>query len=241
MSARPLPLPEPAIFALERFAWEAPDRLEVSGWFSGVYDAPSDPPVLVVRAGDQINRLSVVPDRRSATLQDGEHWSAAFAWRDAPEAFERADLEFGSELVVELPEPRPKRTRRGDRVLEVRRPLAEEEGGAPPAAKELALETALLVAQEDVRELRAAVERAHVELTATREDLEAERRRRAEDAERFREGLERVRGSAEAALARAAGHGARQRAEIGAARAEAEQLVARLAGLEDALAEQERT
>jgi hypothetical protein len=241
MSARALPLPERTTFALERFAWEAPDRLEVSGWFSGVHDAPSAPPVLIVRGGDRMHRLAPVPDRLSGSPNDGAHWRAAFAWQDAPEAFERADLEFGSDLVVELPEPRPKRTRRGDRVLEVRRTRAEDGDAAPQAAKRLALETALLVAQEDVRELRAAVERAHAELATTRDDLEAERRRRAEDAERFREGLEGVRGSAEEALARVGAHTARQRSEIGAARAEAERLLARLTELEDALEDRERT
>jgi hypothetical protein len=241
MSARPLPVSESPTFALERFAWEAPDRLEVSGWFSGVHDAPSEPPVLVVRGGDRIHRLAPVPDRLHGALHDGARWRAAFAWQDAPEGFERADLAFGDDLVVELPEPRPKRTRRGEKVLEVRRTPAQDNGSAPPAAKRLALETALLVAQEDVRELRAAVERAHAELATTREELEAERRRRAEDAERFREGLERVRGSAEEALAQVDGDAARQRSEIGAARVEAEHLVARLTGLEDALAERERT
>jgi signal transduction histidine kinase len=225
MTASAPPLPEHATFALERFAWDAPDRLEVSGWFSGLHDAPPEPPTLVVRGGDGIHRLPAVPDRLSGPVEAGRRWWAAFAWQDVPAAFERAELELGAAIMVELPEPRPERKRRGDQVLEVRTRVPD--GGAVPGAGERhALETALLVAQEELREVRAALERAHAELARARQDLEAEHERRAVASERFREGLARVRGSAREAMAA-------QRAGIGAARAEAERLLARLTSLAD--------
>jgi hypothetical protein len=192
--------------------------------------------VLVVRGGERVHRLAAVPERLSGSPNVAGRWCAAFAWQDAPEAFESAELEFGADLVVELPEPRPKVKRRGDQVLEVRR-TREQDGQAPRAAERLALEAALLVAQEEARELRAGLDRAHAELARAREDLETERKGRAEDSGRFRDGLERVRESAEEEVARVAGDAGLRRAEIGAARAEAERLLARLEDLENALEE----
>src|SRR3954453_8268879 len=97
--------PEPKTpFPLERFAWDTPDRLEVSGWFCNFEADASEPPVLVVRAGDRSLKLPAVPKRLSGPPREGRHWSAAFAWDDAPGAVERARLELG-EMLVELPHP----------------------------------------------------------------------------------------------------------------------------------------
>ena len=59
----------------------------------------------------------------------------------------------------------------------------------------------VIAAQEEVREVRVAMALIQEELTRAREDLQAERTRRAGDGERFREGLAKVRESAEKALA----------------------------------------
>ena len=57
-----------------------------------------------------------------------------------------------------------------------------------------------MAAQEEVREVQAVLERTQAELGRAREDLQAERERRAGDGERFREGLAKVREAAEEAL-----------------------------------------
>src|SRR5690349_11498826 len=97
-----------ATFSLERSAWDTPDRLQVSGWFRGLAADAVEPPVLVIDAGDARLSLPAVADRRSGPPRDGRHWSAAFAWDEAPTAFDRVRLELG-DLVVELPQPHPRR------------------------------------------------------------------------------------------------------------------------------------
>ena len=67
----------PAIFELERFAWGAPDRLELSGRFIGLPDAPSDTPVLVLTGEEGVHRLPVDPDSLSGPPEDGLPWRAA--------------------------------------------------------------------------------------------------------------------------------------------------------------------
>jgi hypothetical protein len=207
-----------AIFQLERFAWEAPDRLALSGTFVGLRDAPLDAPVLVVSGPERTHRLPVLLDTLSAPPEDGRLWWAEFAWQEPPVAFDVAALEFGAEVVVELPELGAKSRRSGKQVLDVRIARAEastarDEMSARPkgdlgwgGTERLRLEAELLVAQEEIRELRAVEEQTQAELARTREDFENMRAGHAADAERFRERLAQGRESAEAALA--AEHGA---------------------------------
>jgi hypothetical protein len=271
MTASVQPVPVPATLSLERFAWDSPDRLEVSGWFQDVGEAPAEPPVLIVQCGDRTLRLPAVPERLSGPPKDSRRWWAAFAWDDAPTAFERALLELG-DLLVELPEPRPRRNRRGERVLTVHRTRQDAAVGAGPAGERLGLQTQLILAQEDMRALQAAVEQGRRDINRARADVEAERERRGADAERFRKSLAQVRASAEdalaaergtahrlgeqldaarrqvrdqseriAALERLAASAGRRRAEIEAACTDTERLLARMAGLRDALAGEETT
>jgi colicin import membrane protein len=211
-----------ATFELERFAWGAPDRLQVSGRFTGLGEVPPDAPVLVVCGPERTHRLQALPDSLSGSPEDGNPWSAEFAWQEPPVAFDAATLEFGPEIVVELPEPSTKRRVRGQ-TLEVRstgdaasaeRTPEQPDGTEPdlergslledssprPGAERVRLEAELLAAHEEVRELRAAAERAREELARARDDLTSERDRHAGDAERFRQGLESVQQSAAEAL-----------------------------------------
>jgi hypothetical protein len=213
-----------ATFQLERFAWGAPDRLELSGTFAGLRDAPVDAPVLVVSGPELTHRLPVLPDTLSGPPVDGRLWRAEFAWQEPPVAFDVAALEFGAEIVVELPEPGTKGRGGSKQALDVRiagaaADSARDEKSARPTGdlgsgggtERLRLEAELLVAQEEIRELRAVEEQTRAELARTREDLENMRARHVADAERFREGLAKVQGSAEAALA--AEHGAAEQLE----------------------------
>ena len=102
---------EGATFELERFAWAAPDRLELSGRFIGLPDVSADAPVLVIVGDDRVHRLPAVPDSLAGPPEEGRRWRAAFAWQGPPVAFDVAELQLGSDLVVELPEPQPRRAR----------------------------------------------------------------------------------------------------------------------------------
>ena len=107
-----------ATFELDRFAWAAPDRLELAGRFAGIGDAPGDA-ILVVRGLDWVQRLPAVPGTEPP--DESGRWRAAFAWLEAPAAFDGATLELGDELIVELPAPRSRRRPFHHELLEVRR------------------------------------------------------------------------------------------------------------------------
>jgi hypothetical protein len=270
MTAPAEPIAHTPRFALERFAWDAPDRLEVAGWFDGLDVELTDSPVLVVEAGDTSHRLPAVPERLSWPPEERQRWWAAFAWNDEPAAFESARLELGAGLAIDLPQPSTKRARRDERMLEVR--TSERRATPESAAGRLALEADLLLANEEVQSLRAVVERTRRELDRARQDAEAERTRRAADAERFRDGLGRVRASAEdaianeratarqlsadldgarrmladqmeetAALEQELKEVARQRSSVEAACAETEHLLARLTSLRDGMGDGKAT
>jgi hypothetical protein len=208
-------------FALERFAWEGPDRLALSGWFSGPAPGPAASPVLVLHGNECARRLSVDPYGEESLPADGGHWSVTFAWDEPPEAFDAAELELNG-LVVPLPGPSPQSRARGEQVLAPR----ERSGGDPAAARDrLKLQGELLAAQEELAEVRAALERATEELSRARQDLEDERRRHGSDAERYRAGLAQVHAAAEQTVAEA-------RAGIDAEHDRAGQLARRLADLQ---------
>jgi hypothetical protein len=185
-----------ARFELERFAWAGPNRLELSGKFVGLPDVPSDAPVLVVRGPELSHRLAAAPDSLSGPPHDRALWSAAFEWQEPPAAFDVARLELGAEIAVELPRPGAKHRRFRSRSLPV------QSGGTESGGIErVRLEARLLAAQEEIRELRAALERAQEELARARADLQGERARRATDADQSREALAWLHASAEDALA----------------------------------------
>lgn len=202
------PANKAATFELERFAWGAPDRLELSGSFVGLPAPPADAPVLVVRGAERTHRLPPAADSAIGTPEDGQPWRAEFAWQEVPEVFDVAQLQLGGEIVVDLPAPGEAQPQ----SLEVRHARSEDDAGAAqpsqvatPAtgAERLRLESELLAAREAAGELRVDAERAREELARARADLESERERRAADAERFRDGLARVQESAEGALSEA--------------------------------------
>ena len=112
------------MFELARFAWGAPDRLELSGTFVGVPDVPADAPTLVISGANGVHRLPVVPESVSGPPEDGRRWEAVFAWQEPPVAFEVAELQFGDDMVVELPEPGGRRTRSRRKTLSVTRERA---------------------------------------------------------------------------------------------------------------------
>ena len=200
-------------FVVERFGWGAPDRLEVAGTFSGLAGGTPGGAVLTVVGEDGAHRLPAIDNGDAEPPADGARWAAEFAWLEAPVAFDRARLELGTSLAVELPAPGT--ATGGDPLaVEVLEAAVEAEPPAPDeppehvvvgdAAERLRLETRLLDQAEQLEEARNAAQRAEAALQRAESDLAAEREARAADAERFREGLAQVRSSAEEALTAAA-------------------------------------
>jgi hypothetical protein len=214
-------------FELERFEWQAPDRLEVAGRFHGLEKAPAEKPVLVVSGGGAERRLNAVDE---VPAEDGQAWRAQFVWDEPPVGVEAAALELGPDIVVDLPPPGAPKT-----VLQPR----------SPQPGDVALQADLLAAEQEVQELRSALERTQAELDRARSDVEGERSGRAADAERFREGLAQVRASAEQAVAAAEAEvdALQQRlsafegvgTEAGELHADAQRLLARVTKLVDVL------
>jgi hypothetical protein len=190
----------PPTFELKRFDWLTPDRLAVSGTFGGLSETPAEAsPVLVLHEGESVHRLPAISDSLDGPPEDGQVWKAAFAWQDAPVAFDVAELELGDGLVVELPDPGAKNRLSRRRVLEIRTPPKPD--ATDERAASVGSQIDLLAAQEELRDVRVELEQTQADLTRARDDLGAERERRAGDSERFRDGLAKVRESAEEALA----------------------------------------
>src|SRR3954453_20893879 len=81
-------------FSLEHFGWGAPDRLELAGVFSGIGGEAAGDPLLAVQGPDATHRLPAIPRPDAGPPDDGGRWTAAFAWQEAPVAFDRARLEI---------------------------------------------------------------------------------------------------------------------------------------------------
>jgi hypothetical protein len=164
-------------FVVERFA-AAGDRLEVSGHWRGLRGRRFVRPVLWLHRGESRERLVAVLDHKPWAAGDGEPWVAAFKWHGGKLDAERAELEVGRELVVDLPLPggaAPK-------------PLPAKP--RPPSELERVREQ-LLSATRERRELEVALDAATAQadkLARVRE----ERDRAREDAERARADGERL-------------------------------------------------
>jgi hypothetical protein len=231
---------ERAIFELERFSWGAPDLLELLGRFVGLGEAPTEAPTLVIRGAKRTHRLPVAADHVSGPPQDMQRWEAAFRWEEAPEPFEVVELELG-DLLVELPAPRSGRRPFNRKPLPVRQASAgRSKDAAPPKAitgrgEQVRLQVELLAAQEEISELRSALEQSGNALTRARDDLEAERKHQAADAEWFHRGLATIRASAEDALATEQRAAEQLASELREAREVIAARDAELAGLSDEL------
>jgi chromosome segregation ATPase len=103
-------------------------------------------------------------------------------------------------------------------------PVASDTTVPAAAADRLRLESALLEAQEETRERRLAAEVIRKELARARQDLDAERAGRQDDAERFRESLAHLRASADEAIA----DEQRARLDLTARLHDAEETISRL-------------
>jgi len=150
-------------FELERFRWQEPGRLEVSGRWSGLEGRRLGRPVLTLVTGDGRRRVTAMPGGQLVP-SDGAEWRASFAYDGDPEAVTGAELEIGRRLVVDLPRPRRRRGR-----------------PAEPGEDRAALEAR----RAAERELQGEVEHLREELVALRKDhdkLEADHAAQSEQA-----------------------------------------------------------
>jgi hypothetical protein len=223
---------EPA-FTLERFEPDG-ERLEVAGHWRGLRGRRFVRPVLWLYHGDGRQRLVAVLDHKPWQAGEGDQWVAAFPWGGGAVEAERAELEVGRELVVQLPvpggpapvEPQPAKARRPSEVERLREQLAAE-----------IRERRELQAELDARRREAdTLTRVRAERDAAREEAErarADGERMVNDEYRQRE---RALAAAEESLIRLReAEAARDLVErqLGAARASHAALEERLAAAEE--------
>ena len=123
---------EPA-FTVERFEPDG-ERLEVAGHWRGLRGRRFVRPVLWLYHGEDRQRLVAVLDHKPWAVGEGAQWVAAFPWSGGKLEAERAELEVGTELVVQLPvpgapapkEPQTAKARQPTEVERLRGQLAAE-------------------------------------------------------------------------------------------------------------------
>jgi hypothetical protein len=204
------------VFALERFELSGEDRLEVVGRWEGLEGRRMGRPVLtVVESGGRRRRLNALP---GGQLSSTHPWRAAFAWEGDVSGVERAELELGRRLVVELPPPRRRRRRSGSAARTPDTPRPQ------PTVQEPTVNGIDVAALTDrISALAAEVEAARAEAADLRERLETARDGIVERDQRLMAGEAAVEQAAEDAAAR-----------LDAERAEAAALRTRLAEAREA-------
>jgi hypothetical protein len=93
-------------FELERFAFSDPARIEIAGRWFGLRGRRFVRPVLNLTMTTGTRRRAIaLLEHKPWAAADGETWLAAFAWPEGSGDVERAELEVGPGLMVELPAP----------------------------------------------------------------------------------------------------------------------------------------
>jgi len=170
-------------FVVERFGLEG-GRLEVAGHWHGVRGRRFVRPVLWLHRGEARRRLVAVLDHKPWAADDGDPWLAAFAWDGGALDADRAELEVGRELVVDLPLPgrkappsTPARPRRPSDLERAREELsaATRERRALEAALETATSEAGRLEQVRDERDRAVAERDRAIEAAERARADGER------------------------------------------------------------------
>jgi len=197
-------------FALAKFRWASPDRLDVEGRFVGSSETPDGECILVLRGPDGEQRI-LATDQESG---DDGSWRAVFVWNSPPMPFDTAQLELGDDVAIALTEALPVDASEEPRLLDVRRPSAADTAPPISGVERLGLETDLAAAGQELSELRTAADRIAAQLERTEADLRAERDGRTAEAERFRESLASLRTSAERAVTDAQQESAARTAEL---------------------------
>ncbi|CAA9491679.1 MAG: hypothetical protein AVDCRST_MAG69-1384 [uncultured Solirubrobacteraceae bacterium] len=219
------PLREDLVLELERFAWAAPDRLEVVGRFTGLRNGRYDQPILVVHGADGAHRLPAAGE----PPVEGAVWHAEFAWREAPVAFAVAELHLGPGVVLELPAPSAEVESRPVLWSRRSRPHHRVAARAAPEASPERLNAELRKMSDLISDLGAAVLRTQEREQTEKEAIEARLREASaqvaasgSEIDRLREALEQSESARNRAEADALRRIESLRAELETARRDAE-------------------
>src|SRR3954447_17319992 len=98
-------LVDSASFKAERLTWAAPDRLELTGVWSGVRGLRFLRPTLTLRSKQGQRRLLALLEHKPWAAADGRTWVAAFPWDGPPDTFDAVELSVGSGIDVALDPP----------------------------------------------------------------------------------------------------------------------------------------
>jgi hypothetical protein len=169
-------------FEVDRFAWTASDRIEVTGRWFGLRGHRFMRPSLIVEAGDDRRRLLALLEHKPWAADDGEPWIAAFAWAGDPVAMTFAELSVAPSVAVELPPPAAPGARgRSSTRRAAEKPRTGPRIRAGEATRGDTLERDLARAREELERVRAEHDRerraAREEAAALRAELSAARAR----------------------------------------------------------------
>jgi hypothetical protein len=163
--------PPAVAFEVDRFGWTGSDRLEVTGRWFGLRGHRFMRPALIVEAGDDRRRLLALLEHKPWAADDGEPWTAAFAWAGEPVDIGFAELAVAPSVAVELPPPDKPGGRSRSRGAGTRRRSETARTGprvpARGATRSDALERDLGKARKELESARAEHER---ERRAAREE-----------------------------------------------------------------------
>ncbi|HEY6695065.1 MAG TPA: hypothetical protein VI006_19595, partial [Solirubrobacteraceae bacterium] len=181
-------------FTVERFE-RVGDRLEVAGHWQGLRGRRFVRPVLWLHNGESRRRVVAVLDHKPWSVGEGDLWIAAFAWSGGKLDADRAELEVGSDLVVDLPVPGARKKAAAEPRPATKRKLNEAELLREQLTAETKERRGLQTALDAVEREAGALVRMRAEGDAAREDAErarAERDAALADAERARADGERL-------------------------------------------------
>jgi hypothetical protein len=105
VSTAPAPALPGVSFEVERFEWAADDRMEVVGRWFGLRGHRFLRPTLDVAVGGERRRMLALLEHKPWAAEEGEEWTAAFAWAGERVRLEDAELTVSPDLAVQLPLP----------------------------------------------------------------------------------------------------------------------------------------
>jgi hypothetical protein len=173
LSSAVAPVVPGVAFEVDRFEWNADDRLELVGRWFGLRGHRFLRPTLDVQVSGERRRMLADLEHKPWAADEGEPWIAAFTWRGVPAHFEDAELTVAPDLAVPLPPPE-----NGVKEAPVT-DLRDRLPARPPRTAVLESELAAALAEterltDELARVRAGHEAAVDDL---RERLEAERAR----------------------------------------------------------------
>jgi hypothetical protein len=215
-------------FELQRFTWTEPDRLEVTGRWTGLEGRRLGRPVLTLTIGDEQPRLTALP---GGHLRGSGEWRALFSFNGDPATVSGAELEVGRRLVVDLPAPRKRKPRPDDEALReerARREVAEAtiaERDAEIVGLRDEAETVIGEREAEIETLReqvAAIEAAQAELQQQLEQMTTDLAARDEELATARADVQAAHDDVEQRLAAERAATTEVREKLATAREEAE-------------------